>query len=145
MEPSAEARSSAPEADAAPAAAAPSASSKPAASDPNLLNASLTEWQAARAQREDTRRMIRAASRFSYIGIEFVVAPTVGFFIGRWLDGVLGTAPVMNIVWTLLGIATAVWDLIRLSIRARRELERDNVIYDDPTPKRADHDAPRDA
>ncbi|MBI3581179.1 MAG: AtpZ/AtpI family protein [Nitrospinae bacterium] len=39
------------------------------------------------------------------VGTQLVVSTLVGFGMGRWLDGKLGTRPVLTIVFVLLGLA----------------------------------------
>jgi len=49
------------------------------------------------------------------IGITFVVCILVGVFLGRFLDGLLGTSPWLLLILSFLGVAAgfkAVYDLI---------------------------------
>jgi len=47
------------------------------------------------------------------LGFLFPVAIAVGFFLGRWLDGVFHTWPWLTIIFTALGIAAAFVNLFR--------------------------------
>lgn len=60
-------------------------------------------------------------STYSYVGIFFGVAVAVCFFAGWWADRRLHTAPWLEIVGVLLGVATGFRELYRLSKRAQRE------------------------
>ena len=49
----------------------------------------------------------KALAMISQIGLSFVVCIGIGFFLGRYLDGWLGTTPWLMLVGILLGIASA--------------------------------------
>jgi len=50
---------------------------------------------------------------YSTLGIEMGISPIVGYFIGRWLDGKLGSTPVLSIIMLLAGIASGFFALFR--------------------------------
>ena len=56
----------------------------------------------------------------SIVGIQFPVAIGIGYFFGRWLDGVLNTKPWMTIVFALFGIAAGFVNLFRITAQAER-------------------------
>jgi F0F1-type ATP synthase assembly protein I len=60
------------------------------------------------------RAQMKTAGRVGAVGIEMAVAICIGFFGGRWLDGHFGTAPILQYVGLVLGIAAAFRGLIRL-------------------------------
>jgi ATP synthase protein I len=68
--------------------------------------------------------MMRAVGRYSYVGIFFGVAVCLGFFGGRWADRRWGTAPWLQIVGLLIGVAAGFRELYSLSKRALKEEER---------------------
>ncbi len=70
-------------------------------------------------------RMLRAAGRVSAVGIEIVVALVIGYHIGRWIDGKVGTAPYLTIFFTLVGVGAGIKALVRTSQEFKRQLERD--------------------
>lgn len=76
------------------------------------------------ADRAETRRMWQQASKFGFIGIEFGIATTIGYLIGRWLDGKFDTTPWLSLFFALCGIAAATRDLIRMAGAAQREESR---------------------
>lgn len=51
------------------------------------------------------------------LAVEMVAAMVFGLGAGWFLDDWLGTAPVMLLVLALLGIATGIWNVIRLTGR----------------------------
>jgi F0F1-type ATP synthase assembly protein I len=67
-------------------------------------------------KRENADAIYQAVS----LGFLFPVAIAVGFFLGRWLDGVFHTWPWLTIIFTALGIAAAFVNLFR-SARAGDE------------------------
>ena len=76
----------------------------------------------------------------SIVGIQFPVAIGIGYFFGRWLDGLLDTKPWMTIVFALFGIAAGFINLFRITAQAERaekeiarlEAAEDAMTDDDP-------------
>jgi F0F1-type ATP synthase assembly protein I len=60
-------------------------------------------------KRENADAIYQAVS----LGFLFPVAIAIGFFLGRWLDGVFHTWPWLTIIFTALGIAAAFVNLFR--------------------------------
>jgi ATP synthase protein I len=56
----------------------------------------------------------------SIVGIQFPVAIALGYFFGRWLDGLLNTKPWMTITFALFGIAAGFVNLFRITAQAER-------------------------
>ncbi len=54
---------------------------------------------------EKDRRLYRLLGSLSTVGITLVVATVIGYFFGRFLDGLLGTSPWFTIIFLLFGIA----------------------------------------
>jgi len=50
---------------------------------------------------------LRQLALLSVVPAMMVVAPLVGFFIGDWADGKLGTEPFLTILGLILGFASA--------------------------------------
>ena len=59
------------------------------------------------------------------VGLEMAVAVAIGYFGGRWLDGAIGTAPVLQWVGMGLGTAAAGMAIVRVTRRYLRDAERD--------------------
>jgi F0F1-type ATP synthase assembly protein I len=62
---------------------------------------------------DDKRSQWDAVYEAASLGFVFPVAIGLGFFIGRWLDGVFGIRPWLTVIFTVLGIAAAFVNLFR--------------------------------
>lgn len=80
----------------------------------------------AREDRLARRRMFKIMGSYSHIGLEFGVGIALGYLLGSWLDGVLGTAPVLMYLLMAMGFSVGWLDLYR--IVKRTDLDR----MDDP-------------
>ena len=67
---------------------------------------------------DDKRSQWDAVYEAATIGLVFPVATAVGFFLGRWLDGVFHTGPWITIIGTALGIAAAFVNLFRAGTKS---------------------------
>jgi len=56
----------------------------------------------------------------SIVGIQFPVAIALGYFFGRWLDGLFNTDPWMTMIFALFGIAAGFVNLFRITAQASR-------------------------
>jgi ATP synthase protein I len=61
--------------------------------------------------------MIRTAWELSAGMLSFVVALGIGWWIGRWLDGRMGTSPWMTIVFVAFGLVAGVLNVYRTMSR----------------------------
>jgi len=61
--------------------------------------------------------MIRTAWELSAGMLSFVVALGIGWWIGRWLDGRMGTSPWMTIVFVVFGLVAGVLNVYRTMSR----------------------------
>ncbi|WP_437732900.1 AtpZ/AtpI family protein [Sorangium sp. So ce1335] len=92
----------------------------------------------------------KAVGSYGTIGLEVVLSVLLGLFIGRWLDGKLGTDPLMSVLWFFFGLGAAgksvhrAWKEMRAEA-AREEREQGNPapVYDDRK-ARQDERAPDD-
>jgi hypothetical protein len=75
-------------------------------------------------------------------GSEFVSAAILGLGIGWVLDRGLGTNPAFLIVFFLFGVATGVWNVIRLTSPKGATLNRNSPLSRANSP---DKDVPRSA
>lgn len=74
--------------------------------------------------RAETRRMWKKAARFGAVGLEMGLAVAIGYLGGNWLDGRLGTAPVLGLVGLVAGVGAAgkaLWDVAREMRRGDEE------------------------
>jgi hypothetical protein len=90
----------------------------------------------------------KAVGSYGTVGLEMVLSILLGLFIGRWLDGKLGTEPVMSVLWFFFGLGAAgkavhrAWKEMQ-AVAAREEREEGNPAprFDDRGP-RQDERAP---
>jgi F0F1-type ATP synthase assembly protein I len=76
------------------------------------------------ARRTKQLRRARIWLDVSIIGIQFPVAIALGYFFGRWLDGLFGTDPWLMIIFALCGIAAGFVNLFRITAQAGRAEQR---------------------
>lgn len=62
---------------------------------------------------DERKRVEQSYLRYAGAGVEFFAAIAVLTLLGVWVDGRLGTSPVLTIVGVLIGFAAATWNLIR--------------------------------
>lgn len=55
---------------------------------------------------EKDRRLLRLVGSLSTVGIAMVASTVIGYFIGKYLDGLFGLHPWLTILFLLLGIAS---------------------------------------
>jgi len=60
----------------------------------------------------------------SSVGLEMAIAVLLGIGFGHWLDGRLGTSPVMMLVFLCFGFAAGLKGVFRYVRHADREAER---------------------
>ncbi len=66
-------------------------------------------------QSRDFAKVLREAA--PYLGLGTALATTVGalFALGFWLDGRMGTRPVLTLVFSLLGVGMALVQFVRMA------------------------------
>ena len=68
---------------------------------------------------------MRQGAMVSSIGLLIVVSTLLGMGLGYWLDSKLGTKPWLAFVFTMLGLASGIYESARIIIAAiRSEDER---------------------
>jgi len=73
------------------------------------------------------KRTFRQASNWlnaSIVGIQFPVAMALGYFWGKWMDGIFGTAPWLTIIFAMFGIVAGFVNLFRITFATAREEEK---------------------
>lgn len=63
--------------------------------------------------------MWRQAARLGAVGLELGVSVFIGYLLGAWLDGKLGTEPWLMLLCLLLGITAGFRSLIRAARASR--------------------------
>jgi ATP synthase protein I len=81
-------------------------------------------------RRRRSAASLRRIADASSLGLAFPIAIVIGYFFGRWLDGVLGTAPWMMAIFSVFGIAAGFLNAIRTAIRIGREEDQDSKLSD---------------
>ena len=61
--------------------------------------------------------LVGATSMLSQIGVSIVACLLVGVMLGRFLDNLLGSAPWLLILFSLLGVAAAFRSILELAKR----------------------------
>jgi ATP synthase protein I len=64
---------------------------------------------------------LQLIGQLSTIGLSFVFALVIGFGVGYWLDGVLGTRPWLSFIGFFLGLAAGVLNVYRVMKIADQE------------------------
>jgi len=59
----------------------------------------------------------------SIVGIQFPIAMALGYFWGKWMDGLFGTEPWLTIVFSICGIIAGFVNLVRITIATGRQEE----------------------
>lgn len=54
------------------------------------------------------------------LGLVFPIAIATGFFVGRWVGGLLGHPRIGMAVGLVWGVATAFWELYKVTVRLNR-------------------------
>ncbi|WP_438025070.1 AtpZ/AtpI family protein [Sorangium sp. So ce233] len=92
----------------------------------------------------------KAVGSYGTIGLEVVLSILLGLFIGRWLDGKLGTDPLMSVLWFFFGLGAAgkavhrAWkDMQAEAAREEREQGNPAPMFDDRRARQDDR-APED-
>jgi len=71
----------------------------------------------------EQRKQLLAAGRVSTVGLELALSIALGLLGGRWLDGLLGTAPWLQWIGFGFGLAAGVMSLYTVTRSIRNELE----------------------
>ncbi|MDC0683954.1 AtpZ/AtpI family protein [Sorangium atrum] len=92
----------------------------------------------------------KAVGSYGTVGLEVVLCMLVGLFIGRWLDGKLGTDPYLSVLWFFFGIGAAGKAVFRAWKDMQAVAEREEREQGNPAPRfddrktRQDERAPDD-
>jgi ATP synthase protein I len=81
-------------------------------------------------RRRRSAASLRRIADASSLGLAFPIAIVIGYFFGRWLDGVLGTAPWMMATFSVFGIAAGFLNAIRTALRIGREEDQESKLSD---------------
>lgn len=59
------------------------------------------------------------------VGLQFAASILLFFFVGRWLDGRLGTEPWLLIIGVFTGLSAGFWSMYRRLVIEPREREKE--------------------
>ena len=80
------------------------------------------------------KKAVKYASNWlnaSIVGIQFPVAMAIGYFWGKWMDGLFGTEPWLTIIFFILGLIAGFVNLFRITMATAREEDRLSEEYQD--------------
>jgi ATP synthase protein I len=80
------------------------------------------------------RQQWKAVGSYGTLGLEVVLSILVGLWIGQWLDGKLGTAPALSVVWFFFGLAAAGKSVWRTWKEMQAETAREEREQGNPAP-----------
>ena len=72
-------------------------------------------------RRKRSAASLRRIADASSVGLAFPIAIAIGYFWGRWLDRVFGTAPWLTVAFSICGIAGGFLNAVRTAVRIGRE------------------------
>lgn len=64
---------------------------------------------------DDNRQIMKAFGLFTQLGVTMVSCILIGFFLGLFLDKLIGTAPLFMIIFLLMGVVAAIKALYDIS------------------------------
>ncbi len=70
---------------------------------------------------EEKKDYLRWLGVLSTVGINIVATTVIGFLIGYWLDSLLGTKPLLLIVFLILGIIAGFRNLFHILSRVTKD------------------------
>ncbi len=70
----------------------------------------------------DKKKFYKSLGVLSSIGLSVVLAIAIGVLIGRWLDGLFGTAPLFFFIFLFIGIVAGFRNIF---VIVARELRKD--------------------
>ncbi len=69
---------------------------------------------------------LRRIADASSLGLAFPIAIALGYFFGRWLEGVFRTGPWLTVIFTVFGIAGGFVNAFRTAVRIGREEDEES-------------------
>jgi len=70
---------------------------------------------------------LKAFGRYGSVGFELIGSMAVGYYLGRWLDGKLGTSWIQGVGF-VLGVYTGFRALWRVTKTMQRDIENDEAL-----------------
>lgn len=76
-------------------------------------------------------RKMRIMGELASLGIQFPVSIGIGYLIGRFLDKLFKTAPVLTIVFSVFGVIAAFVNVFRLNAELTRIEDEEKKDHED--------------
>jgi len=76
-------------------------------------------------RKSSTASTIRSLGALSAVGIAFVLAVVIGFFVGYGLDRLTGLSPLFTILFFFLGLAAGILNVVRTASSYSEQEKRD--------------------
>jgi len=76
-------------------------------------------------RKSSTASTIRSLGALSAVGIAFVLAVVIGFFVGYGLDRLTGLSPLFTILFFFLGLAAGILNVLRTASSYSEQEKRD--------------------
>ena len=74
---------------------------------------------------DERYRWARQAGILGTIPFLLAIPPIAGVFIGKWIDGKLGTAPAFTIVFVILGFVAGIREVANVMKKANQDSDKD--------------------
>lgn len=74
---------------------------------------------------DERYRWARQAGLLGTIPFLLAVPPIAGVFIGKWIDGKLGTSPAFTIVFVILGFVAGIREVANVLKKANQDSDND--------------------
>jgi len=74
---------------------------------------------------DERYRWARQAGILGTIPFLLAVPPVAGVFIGKWIDGKLGTSPAFTIVFVILGFVAGIREVANVLKKANQDSDND--------------------
>lgn len=68
-----------------------------------------------------SRSRLQTVADAAALGLTFPACTVAGYFLGKWIDGLAGTAPTLSIAGGVLGVAAGFWNVFKIAARADRD------------------------
>jgi F0F1-type ATP synthase assembly protein I len=72
-------------------------------------------------RKSSTASTIRSLGALSAVGIAFVLAVVIGFFVGYGIDRVTGLSPLFTLLFFFFGLAAGIVNVVRTASSASRQ------------------------
>jgi F0F1-type ATP synthase assembly protein I len=68
-----------------------------------------------------SRSRLQTVADAAILGLTFPACTVGGYLLGKWIDGLAGTAPTLSFAGGILGVAAGFWNVFKIAARADRD------------------------